>query len=313
MKTQFRSIFNGVIICLITLLVVYIFQPSFLIQKKHYDQVVVDDEVQNQNKVPVKKEYECDSACVDRVVANMISGDNLSYRNGLAIKRVEGEKAAVYLLNNPEKMFEIEQTLKRLDGQDDRDSILFVFSSLPAKQIMQIAERLLSSNDKIKNQSDGLSLLTHALQKGEKIDTQLTSIIKNTKDISIAIKAIKIMSETYPEQIEQASSERLNRLIANVDDEKNQSKALLIKVRLFESNNNIKNDIVNALNSESVVFRESGIRALDNVLNRQKKGIIKGGWKSDSQLKATIENIANNTNEKPRARIEALNLIRRHF
>jgi len=269
MKTQFRSIFNGVIICLITLLVVYIFQPSFLIQKKHYDQVVVDDEVQNQNKVPVKKEYECDSACVDRVVANMISGDNLSYRNGLAIKRVEGEKAAVYLLNNPEKMFEIEQTLKRLDGQDDRDSILFVFSSLPAKQIMQIAERLLSSNDKIKNQSDGLSLLTHALQKGEKIDTQLTSIIKNTKDISIAIKAIKIMSETYPEQIEQASSERLNRLIANVDDEKNQSKALLIKVRLFESNNNIKNDIVNALNSESVVFRESGIRALDNVLNRQ--------------------------------------------
>ena len=289
------------------------FSTKLSSSKKHYDQVVVDDEVQNQNKVPVKKEYECDPACVDRVVANMISGDNLSYRNGLAIKRVEGEKAAVYLLNNPEKMFEIEQTLKRLDGQDDRDSILFVFSSLPAKQIMQIAERLLSSNDKIKNQSDGLSLLTHALQKGEKIDTQLTSIIKNTKDISIAIKAIKIMSETYPEQIEQASSERLNKLIANVDDEKNQSKALLIKVRLFESNNNIKNDIVNALNSESVFFRESGIRALDNVLNRQSKGIIKVEWKSDSQLKTTIENIANNTNEKPRARIEALNLMRRHF
>jgi len=310
MKTKLHSIIYGVAVSLLTLLFVYIFQPSFLIKSESHDQIIIDDVVE---KTSLKKELECDSTCVDRVVANLISGENLSYRNGLSIKRVEGEKAALYLLNHPEKVVEIEQTLKRLDGQDDRDSILFVFSNFPTKKIIQIAERLLSSSSKVKNQSDGLSLLTFALEKGEPIDRQLEDIIKNTEDIGVAIKAIKIMSEAYPSQVEEASSWRLNQLIADESNERNQSKALLIKVRLFKSNDNIKRNIISALESQSIIYREAGIRALDDVLNRQSKGVIDGDWKSDTQLKAIIENIANDINEKPRPRTEALNLIRRHF
>lgn len=311
MKTKFRSLLNGALISSLTLLLTYIIQPNFLIQNK--PSTGSEGRTTPQAKVQEKIVEECDSSCVDRVVTNMISGENLSYRNGLAIKRLEGEKASDYLLSNPEKIAAVERTLKKLDGQDDRDSILFVFSNFPAKQIVQIAERLLSSEDKIKDKSDGLFLLTQALKKGAVIEGQLQRVIKTEQNLSIVFKAISIMSEAYPTKLEEVSLERLDHLIINADNEVNQSKALLIKVRLFTVNDNIKGDIVNALNSTSAVLREAGIRGLDSVLNGQSKGRINGTWNTDSLLKKIIEKIANNTEEKPRIRVEALNLMRRHF
>ena len=315
MKIKFRSLLNGIVVCLLTLLLVYIFQPSFLIQDKVYNTPFIKSEAHTKLEVKTEEEkaLECDLSCVERIVANMISGENLSYRNGLAIKRIEGEKAALYLLSNPEKITEIEGTLKRLGGQDDRDSILFVFSHFPAQQLIQISERLLLPEGKVKDKSDGLFLLAHAFKKGAEIEAQLQRVIKTEQDVSTVLKAVSLISEVYPAKLEEMTSERLDQLITSTDDEVNQSKALLIKVRLFTINDNIKRDIINALNSTSIVLREAGIRGLDGVLNGQSKGRINGAWNADSLLQETIEAIANNVGEKPRIRVEALNLIRRHF
>jgi len=64
------------------------------------------------------------------------------------------------------------------------------------------------------------------------------------------------------------------------------------------------------INSSSKRFTEAGLQALDSVLNRKDGS---NGLQNNAALRKNVESIANDPNADPYTRVEALNLIQRHY
>lgn len=259
----------------------------------------------------------CNENCVKTVVSQLIAGNNIGDEdNGesLSFSSNQVSLAAAYLSENPDKIIEIETTLSALRDQSSRDTLLYVLSRLPDDQTQQVARKLAFSEN-VRDRMDGLSLLQSSVGTDIDVQNELKQIISTENNPDVLLNAIRISHSLDPEQFDSTTENRLTNLISdNSENDNIRSAALMAKTKIIKNDNRLKTDIVTALNSSSTRFKEAGIQALDSLLARQKRstdGSVR--WKDNPEITSHIERIANNPDADPRTRIEALNLIQRHF
>lgn len=255
----------------------------------------------------------CDEQCLEASISELISGKNLGDdEGGISFSSERANQIAQHLANDPSKLAEVEATLSSLRGQDARDTILYVFSRLPDEQIQQAAGKL-SSSQNPRDRVDSLSLLSSVVGSNIDVQNEIKQIVSNENDPDILLKAIKVSHSLNPDVVDSTVQSRLSNLINSNDDEQIRSAALITKTNITRGDVSLQTDIKTALNSPSTRFTEAGLQALDNVLSRQKRDSSQGSWKSNPQLRTNVERIANDPNADPATRVEALNLIRRHY
>ena len=255
---------------------------------------------------------ECDEQCVNSLTSQLISGKNLGEDDGFVITSEQANKIADLIQTNPSKLSEFESTLSSLRGQDGRDSILYVFSRLPDDQVEEIARRL-SSSDNTRNRVDAISLLSSISNRNPGVQDEIKQIINTEHDPDILLKAIKASHSLSPDNVDSTTRNRLSNLINTGSDEEIRSQALITKMNIVQSDSDLRNDVTTALTSGSTRFKQAGLQALDNVLAKQKNGENSDDWSINNELRLNVEKIANDPNADPRTRVEALNLIRRHY
>jgi len=315
MKTNL-SILSGMIIgSILTVLAIFLIKPTFL----NTDSSIVasDSEIYDSQELSSEENSEtieapCDDDCLNTIIEDLIAGTNLSNEYGIAIREANAIKAAKKLETQPETVEKILTRLRLLEGQDDRDAILFTFSYLPIEKIEKINQSLLNSEN-VQDRSDALSMVYHVANVSDKTVGILQNVIQNDTNDELAIDAIQILSDLHPDQIGGVSRQKLNQLLSPETPEEIRSSALETKTHLFEANDEIKQDVMNAINSSDQRFREIGIQTLDGIMNRQSNGNAAGDWRSHEDIRNAIENIANDSNAAPFTRVEALNLMRRHY
>jgi len=319
MKVNANLLFGAIIGSVITFLAVFFLRPTFL-TAEHISQESIKqlspssaiEEPFQSEPIDVNEIKECNQDCINKVVKNMIEGKDLHNEYGAAINNLQARKTAQYLIGQPKKVAKIEKTLSTLGVQDARDSILVTFSLLPEKQLKAIAQNLALSNS-IRDRTDGIYLLFAATSQDINVDNELKNIIQNDDDHSVALNAIAALYNISETGADSVSKDRLRKIIISDAKDELRSEALVAKTRVFEVNNETKADIKTALNSKSEPLKQAGIQACDDILSRQSSGTASGNWVTDSTLKQMIENIANNTKAEPFTRVEALNLLRRHY
>lgn len=310
MKTNV-NIFSGMIAgSLLTMLVIFFLKPTFLGSNNTVVDRIDTPELISENTEAIAAP--CDDDCLNAIIDDLIAGTNLSNKFGVSIREANAKKVAEKLQTQPETVEKIAARLRSLKGQDDRDAILFTFSYFPIEQVEQFAQRLVDSEN-VQNRSDGLSLLYHIADSSNKTITTLRQVIQNDNNDEIAIDAIQILYGVYPDQVGDISRQRLNQILVSETSDEIRSNALQTKASFFETNDEVKQDIFNALSSPIQRFKETGIQVLDDVFRRQSNGTAAGDWRSDESLRQAIEKIANNTDAAPFTRVEALNLMRRHY
>lgn len=311
MKINLNFITSFVAGTLSTFFFIVFFKPIFLVpQNSSNKNDGTTPKVGKQNNK--KKTAECDQDCVMSVLNRLISGKNLSYEYGPNVRNIEGQNVAKYISDKPAQTTKIEATLKTLKSQNDRDSILYVLAHLPLEQSIPIAQRLLTSSNRL-DQFDGLYLLTSANSRGATVKDQLSNTINNSDYFKVVIKAITLMSEYYPDFLEDASKKRLNSFISDHTNKRSQTKALITKARLFNTNDDVKRDIITALTSKSHYYQKAGLIALDYVTNRQNRDLLVVHWTYSDALKEIITSIANDESAAAQNRVKALNLMIQHY
>ena len=319
MKINANLLFGTIIGSVITFLFIFFFKPAFLTTKQTNQENIkqvdannlIDDSLQNEHFDEIEV-APCDQDCVNKIVTNMIEGKNLHNEYGAAINNLQARKTAEYLSSRAEKITIIEKTLSTLGVQDARDSILVTFSLLPEKQLKAIAQNLASSSN-VRDRTDAIYLLFAATAQEISVDNELKNIIENDDDHSVALNAIAALYNISETGTDNTSKQRLRKIISSDAKDELRSEALVAKSRVFEINDETKDDIKIALNSISEPLKQAGLQACDDILSRQSSGTASGDWVSDLSLKEMIENIANNTKAAPFTRVEALNLLRRHY
>jgi len=255
---------------------------------------------------------ECDEQCANNIAAQLISGKNLDEDDGFHITSEQANKVAKLIQEDPTMLAEFETTLGSLKGQDGRNSILYVFSQLQDNQVADIARKL-STSSNTRDRIDALSLLDSVSDRNPGVQDEIKQIITTENDPDILLKAIEASHSLSPNNVDSATRNRLSNLINTSSDDEIRSQALITKMNIVETGSELRADVRNALTSSSKRYKQAGLQALDNVLEKQKNQESSDDWLINNDLKSSVEKIANDPNADPRTRVEALNLIDRHY
>ena len=255
---------------------------------------------------------ECDEECAKALVEQLISPANITDDGGFSVTSDQANRIAKLLADSPGKLAQIENTLSSSRDQAERDNILYVLSRLSDDEVQQISRKLSQSQSK-RDRVDALSLLDSVAQQNPEAQDEIKLIISSENDPDILLQAIKVSHSLSPDNVDSVTRSRLSNLINSSNDDKIRSQALITKTKIVPNNTDLQKDVTLALTSSSTTFKNAGLQALDNALIRQKKNTSQSGLRNNSQLKQNVEQIANDPNADPRTRIEALNLIRRHY
>ena len=306
MKTNL-SILSGMIIgSVLAVLATFLIQPAFL------NTAVSGNSQELISKELEPTEKQCDEICLNTIIDDLIAGTNLSDEYGIAISKENARKVAEKLQTQPETIKKITATLSSLKGRDDREAILFTFSYLPINQIERVIKNLLSSTE-VEDRFDALGMIYNVENASDKTAAILQNVIQKDTDDELVIDAIQILFELRPDQVGNVSLQKLNQLLNPEIPAEIRSRALESKAHIFEANDEIKQDILSALNSSEQSYNETGLQLLDNIMNRQSNGETNGAWRSDASIRKIVEGIANDKSAAPLTRIEALHLMRRHY
>ena len=277
---------------------------------------VVVTTAKSKPKTTLPKENACGDKCGLAFVNQLISGKGLDDdENNFSMSAAQAKKVAQLLQQDPSKLAELENTLGSLRDQNSRDSILYVFSQFPDDQIESVVQKLSASENK-KDRVDALSLLSSVSKKNASFQNDVQQIISTENDPDILLKAIKLSQSFNPDSVDSVTQTRLSNLIDSSSDARVRSQALITKTKLVKSGSELQGDVKKALRSQSSQFKGAGLQALDRVLSQQKKPLAQGNgdnWQGNTELRNSVEQIANDPSADPRTRVEALNLIRRHY
>ena len=280
-------------------------------QVKQVEKIALEDSPFKEDSKSEKQFVEqCDERCLANTVSSLISGEGLGNEDGISITSDRANQIAELLKDDPSKLAEIQTSLSSFGDQNARDTILYVFSRLPDDQIQQLA-RNLSSSQNTRDRIDSLSLLESVSNTSFDAQSEIKQIISTENDPDILLKAIKISHNLDPNVVDSTTQSRLSNLITSSGNDNIRSAALITKTRIVQNDPALQNDISTALNSSSKRFKEAGLQALDGLLN--KKNNNNNAWKNSSALRQNVESIANDPNADPYTRVEALNLIQRHY
>jgi len=279
-------------------------------QPKKFEPIALEDSPFKEDSSS-KKSFieECDEACINRTVSSLITGQGLDSDDGISITSDRASQIADLLKNDPSKLAEIQASLSSFGDQNARDTVLYVFSRLPDEQVQQLA-RNLSSSQNTRDRIDSLSLLESVSSGSLDVQSEIKQIISTESDPDILLKAIKISHNLDPDIVDSTTQSRLSNLITSGSNEKIRSAALITKTKIVKNDPALQNDISTALNSSSKRFTEAGLQALDSVLNSKDNNT---NLRNNVTLRKNVEDIANNPNADPYTRVEALNLIQRHY
>jgi len=319
MTINTNSIISAIIASLVTLLCVYFLKPAFLIQQSNQplssndiSTIADSSEGVKQTNIEEIPTQVCEQDCIQQVVDNMLSGENLEDEfGGSALNETQILKVAEYLATKPELINKLEQTLTTTKSQGARDSIVLTFGQLPESHIKRVAENLTSSKQAV-DRNDGIYLLYSAAESDIDAESKIRNIIKNDPDDLVALNAIGALQTLDPSFVGDITKQRLT-AIFNSENEEAQIQALIAKVQLIEISDETKKDISIALNSKSEEFQKMGLRVLEDILGQQSGGSLQGDWVKDQNLKSTVESIANDIELSPYSRVDALNILNIYY
>lgn len=263
-----------------------------------------------ETETPIEKK-QCLDDCLTNLTEQLVSG---AYIDGsdLQLASDNAQRLANYLVSNPNQLLNFEAALDTLNNPQDREVLLFVISKLPKEQLLQSAQRLTYSHAP-EDRIAGLSLLEASIGSDTHIAYELNTLIYNETDNDVLMRAFKVIDGLSPDEIDTATLTKLSTLIENGETEKIKSAALMAKISVTKNDEEIRANVSNVLEAQSNNMKLVGLQALDTILARQKYKPEHGNWEQDTEFETQVSNIANDITAQPKLRIEALNLLNRHY
>lgn len=259
----------------------------------------------------VIEQGECAIDCLRTLTQKIVAGITLDTSEGVHASN-NAQKIADLLAGTPDQVLSFEAALSATDNPDGRDVLLFILSKLSKEHLLQSAQRL-SYSASVEDRIAGLSLLEASIGSDSDFGQELTTLINSETNEEVLVRAMKIVEELPPETIDSLTHTRLSTLIDHSDSEKIVSAALLAKISFVADDEDVRKNISDVLQVESGNLNLVGLQALGKVLERQQYKPERGNWQQDVDVKENVLAIANNVDASPALRIEALNLVNRHF
>ena len=315
MSVSLRIVFGMVIGCLLTTLIVYFFKPAFLSSSNSLATSHTDDQLSYEEYEidPDDEANLCQEPCINRIINQLVTGTNLSDEQGVGtIPAAYAKKVAKRIQSQPETLKEIIESFNSIKKLSDQRPFILTFNFLPIEQQEKIISRFIKSENP-ERRSLILDLIYYAGDSSDKNLAILQNVVANETNEKVLLEAIEILHGAYSDHDQKLSRSKLNQVLASKADDQFRELALVIKSRMFEINEEVKQDILTILNSGEGQIRETTVRVLDDVFNRQSRGEEQSDWRNDKTLRSVIEAIANDVEEETIIRMEALGVMSRHY
>jgi len=272
-----------------------------------------------QNNYPISEptehqnSNECLDECLRTLTEKLISGV-LSSGLDWDLASNNAQQIALHLNDNPAQILELEALFSAMTSPQEKEVVLFVMSKLQREKLFASAQRLSHSNTP-EDRIAGLSLLESSIGSNVSIAQELAQVIDVETNEKVLVRAINIIDELTADEVGIATRARLSELIESSENEDIVSAALFAKISVATDDEDIRKNISGILQPQSNTdnLKLLGLQALDKVLARQQYKPEQGDWLQDPEFRNQVANLANDVDASPTIRIEALNLLRRHF
>ena len=267
----------------------------------------------NSNSTPDTEvtESECNSDCLDTLnialsQSGYINPEHLQLASDHAVEYAE------YLQQNPSQLASLELAIAQITDRQQKDTLLFIFSKLPIDSLASTASNL-SQSDNIDDRIAAISLFESSMTSSEQTSKQFNNLVQNEKNDKVLIRTLQAFDQLQPSNVDIATLEKVSDLMINGETEQVKKAALFAKINVITDDNLVRDGLFTMLSDSSTDLQLAGLQAADTILARQKYSPQQGDWQSDTTLRDSINRIANNPSASPQLRIEALNLINRHY
>ncbi|MBF7074278.1 hypothetical protein ISG33_12800 [Glaciecola sp. MH2013] len=258
-----------------------------------------------------EKTLSCDLRCLDDLHTALLNSTEIS-ADMLDLASDHAQEYADYLLQNPSALQTLELSMLQMNNAQDKEVIIYVLSKLPAEQLSSAAYRL-STSDNSEDRIAAVSLLEASLASGADVSGQFNLLIKDEQDEKVLIRSLQAFDQVEVSSLDAETMSRLSALVMQGDTESIRKAALFAKMNVVTNDNELRGGVFSMLDENSADLQLAGLQAMDSILARQKYRPEQGNWHNDNQVRQSINSIANNISANPQLRIEALNLLSRHF
>lgn len=253
----------------------------------------------------------CQLLCLDELHSTLLNSDELSPES-LQLASENAQDYAHYLLQNPNALQALETAMYQMTNTQDREVLLYVLSKLPSEQLASTATRL-SSSMNVEDRLAAVSLFDASFNSGGKISAHFDTLIQNERDEKVLIRSLQAIDQVEAGALNSDTINRVSELVSQGDTDRIRKAALFAKINMVSDDKELKEGVFNMLDEPSLDLKLAGLQAIDSILARQKYHPVQGDWHTDNEVRQSIKDVANNSDASPRLRIEALNLLSRHF
>ena len=158
-----------------------------------------------------------------------------------------------------------------------------------------------------------MSLFDASFASGGKVSEHFNKLIQNEQDEKVLIRSLQAIDQIQADALNSDTVNKVSELVSQGDTERIRKAALFAKINMVSDDKEVREGVFSMLEESSLDLQLAGLQAIDSILARQKYQPAQGNWQTDNEILQSINDVANNSNASPQLRIEALNLLSRHF
>jgi hypothetical protein len=253
----------------------------------------------------------CQLPCLEDLHFTFLNSDELSPES-LQLASDNAQDYAHYLLQNPNALQAVETAMYQMTNTQDREVLLYVLSKLPSEKLTSTATRL-SSSVNAEDRLAAVSLFDASFASGGKVSEHFNTLIQNEQDEKVLIRSLQAIDQIQADALNSDTVNKVSELVSQGDTERIRKAALFAKINMVSDDKEVREGVFSMLEESSLDLQLAGLQAIDSILARQKYRPAQGNWQTDNEILQSINDVANNSNASPQLRIEALNLLSRHF
>ena len=256
----------------------------------------------------------CDNDCQDNISKSLLK-DGLLSENMIARILDNPAAFAKNLSRAPEIVSPLLATLKADEEKDNgtQNAALAILAALSDQDKLVLAKRL-TSNAHNQDRLVGLELMELSSQTQTDFIPTLNKILENESNPTVLSKAINIASNLPKETELRDTMQALTKIIQSNKSDHLSGTALLAKVKIAPSIQDVYTDISASLSNFSNDKSAFGLQALEAALQRNAGELdSEARWYNDLSLRESVRAIAQNQELNQRTRSQANQLLNSYF
>lgn len=253
----------------------------------------------------------CSSQCQQSILTKLWNGDNLTAEDVKGIEEAP-KFFALLLRDKPDEMSSLMMTFSHDEENENADTqkvAYLIYSALSTHEKAEIATNL-AERGSVNERSAALKLFGPALSDESINIDAFNHILEEEIDLRILEKAINLSSRVSGLENSARTLQALTTVIENDHSEHTSGMALLAKSKLALSPTDVREDILDAINSYSSDKKEFGLLAIETTLQRHKENLE---YSDSFDFQSSIETIVNDPQVASNIKDTAQRLLDEYF